>query len=75
MCELSGFKREVARRAHQDNSQTQEEISRWLGALERKTVWEETQGKVTKHSVTLCQEGIEQVQEPTRATHSEVLKF
>ena len=43
--------------------------------MERKTVWEETQGKVTKHSVTLCQEGIEQVREHTQGTHFEVLEF
>jgi hypothetical protein len=61
MSELSGVRREAIRRAHQDNSQTWEEISRWLSTLERNTVWEETQRRVVEHSVTLFQEDIEKV--------------
>jgi hypothetical protein len=38
MSELDGVKRETARRAYLINSQTQEEISRWLSTLEIKTV-------------------------------------
>jgi hypothetical protein len=61
MSELSGVRREVSRRAHQINLQTQGEISRWLSTLERKTVWGEAQFRVTEHSEILCQEGIELV--------------
>jgi hypothetical protein len=59
--ELSGVRREVSRRAHQINSQTQGEISRWLSSLKRNTVWREAQSRVTEHSGILCQEGIELV--------------
>jgi uncharacterized protein with PIN domain len=59
--ELSGVRREAARRAHQINLQTQGEISRWLSSLERKTVWGEAQFRVTEHSEILFQEGIELV--------------
>jgi endonuclease III len=59
--EISGVRREVARRAYQVNSQTQGEISRWLSTLERKTMWEEAQFSVIEYSKTLCQEGIELV--------------
>jgi hypothetical protein len=72
--ELSEVRREASRRAHQNNSQTREEISRWLSSLERKTMWEETQCRVTEYSVTLYQEGIEKVQERTRTTHYKVLE-
>jgi hypothetical protein len=57
--ELSGVRREVARRAHQIYLQTQGEISRWLSPLKIKTVWREAQSRVTEHSGILCQEGIE----------------
>jgi hypothetical protein len=57
--ECSGVKREDARREHPINSQTQGEISRWLSTLERKTVWNKAQFKVTEHSKILFQEGIE----------------
>jgi hypothetical protein len=59
--ELSGVRREDARRVHQVNSQTRGEISSWLSTLERKTVWEEAQFRVIEHSETLFQEGIELV--------------
>jgi hypothetical protein len=36
--ELSRVRGEAARRAHQDNSKIREEISRWLGTLEGKTM-------------------------------------
>jgi len=68
MSELSGVKRETARRAYHINSQTQEEISRWLSTLERKAVQEETQARVTEHFEILFQEGIEKVREHTRET-------
>jgi hypothetical protein len=74
MSELIRVRREAARRAHQDNSQTRREISRWLNTLERKTVWEEAQHRVTEYSVILCQEGIEKVRVHTRETHSGVLE-
>jgi hypothetical protein len=73
--ELSGVRRKDARRAHQDNSQTLEEISRWLSTLERKIMWKEKQCRVDEHSITLCQEGIEQVRERTREKHYEVLEL
>jgi hypothetical protein len=72
--ELDRVRREATRRAHRDNSQTQREISRWLGTLERKTVWEEGQCRVTEYSVILYQDGIEKVRERTKATHFEVLE-
>jgi hypothetical protein len=72
--EFSGVRREAARRAHQINSQTQGEISRWLSALEGKTMWEETQLRVTEHSEILFQEGIELVRVCTRTTPLEVLE-
>jgi hypothetical protein len=50
MSELSGVKRETTRRAYQDNSQTQEEISRWLSTLERNIVCGETHHRVTEYS-------------------------
>jgi DNA-binding transcriptional regulator YdaS (Cro superfamily) len=59
MSELSGVRREAARRAHQIYSLTQGEISRRLSPLKRKTVWREAQSRVTEHSGILCQEGIE----------------
>jgi uncharacterized protein with PIN domain len=59
--ELSGVRREAARWACQIYLQTQGEISRWLGPLKIKTVWRETQCRVTEHSGILCQEGIELV--------------
>ena len=61
MSELSGVRREAAKRAHRVNLQTQGEISRWLSPLKRKTVWEKAQFKVTEHSEILYQESIELV--------------
>jgi hypothetical protein len=57
--ELSGVRREAARRAHQINLQTQGEISRWLSPLKIKTLWREAQLRVTEHSGIFFQEGIE----------------
>jgi hypothetical protein len=57
--ELDGIRREVSRRTHQINLQTQGDISRWLSPLKIKTVWREAQLKVTEHSRILCQEGLE----------------
>ena len=74
MSELSGVRRETARREYQVNSQTRVGISRWMGTLERNLVKEETQHKFIEYSVIICQEGIEKVREHTRATHSEVLE-
>jgi hypothetical protein len=61
MYELGGFRREVARRARQVYLQTQGEISGRLSPLKIKTVWRETQHRVTEDSGILCQEGIELV--------------
>ena len=61
MSELSGVRRETARRAYHINSQTHEEVLRWSSTLEINTVEEETQSRVTEHSETICQEGIEKV--------------
>jgi hypothetical protein len=74
MSELSGVRREPARRAYKVDSQNLEEISRWLSTLERNTMEEETQSRVTEYSETLCQEGIEKVQENTSATQLEMLE-
>jgi hypothetical protein len=63
--ELSGVRREASRRAHQSNSQTREEISRWLGTLEIKTMQRKTQSKVIEHSEVLFQEGIKLVKRIT----------
>jgi hypothetical protein len=57
--ELSGVRREVARRAHQIYSLTRGEVSRWLISLKGNTMWRETRSRVTEHSGILCQEGIE----------------
>jgi hypothetical protein len=59
--DLSGLRREVSKRAHQINLQTQGEISRRWSSLKGKTVWEKAQSKVTKHSGILFQEGIKLV--------------
>jgi hypothetical protein len=74
MSELIRVRREVVRRAHQDNSQTRKGISRLLNTLERKVVWEKAQRRVTEYSVRLCQEGIKLVRVRTVATHSGVLE-
>ena len=74
MSELIRVRREFSRGEHQDDSQTQKEISRWLGTLEIKTAWEEAQCRVTEYSIILFQEGIEQGRVHTRETHSEVLE-
>jgi hypothetical protein len=66
--ELSGVRREVARRAHQINLQTRREISRWLRPLKINTVWREAQCRFTEHSGILCQEGIKQ-HEHTQELH------
>jgi hypothetical protein len=72
--ELSVVRREIARRAYQVNSQAQGEISRWLSTLERNTMREKTQLRVTEHSETLCQEGINLVQVCKRTTQLEMLE-
>jgi hypothetical protein len=52
--ELIRVRREVARREHQDNSQTHSGISRLLNTLGRKVVWEKAQHRVVEYSVRLC---------------------
>jgi hypothetical protein len=52
--ELSGVRREAARRAHQIYVQTQGEISRRLSPLKIKTVWREAQFRVIEYSGILC---------------------
>jgi hypothetical protein len=60
--------------AQQDNSQNRRGISRLWNTLERKTVWEEAQHRVTEHSIRLFQEGIDQVRVCTGETHFGVLE-
>jgi hypothetical protein len=49
--EINGVRREVVRRAHHINSQTQGEISSPLSSLERQTMWgEEELLNTLKHS-------------------------
>jgi hypothetical protein len=74
MYELIQVKREVARRAHQINSQTRRGISRLLNTLERKVVWEKAQGRVTEQSVIFFQEDIELVRVCIGETHLGVLE-